>query len=97
MSSAFAPTPFDVSDDDFDLDLDFAADAAEAPVGAFPDESAADINPREPLQFTNPAEAAAAAPAGFNPVGALVAGASAAFSAPVVSGPGSSPSIGEVS
>ena len=99
MSSAFAPTPFDVSDDEFDLDMDFAADADGTPVGAFPDESASDINPRDRLQFTSPGEAAEAMPAvaGFNPVGELVAGASAAFSAPVPSGPAGAPSIGEVS
>ena len=99
MSSAFAPTPFEVSDDEFDLDMDFAADAGGSPVGSFPEGTAGDINPREPLQFTSPAEAAATVPAvaGFNPVGELVAGASAAFSAPVPSGPAGGPGIGEVS
>ncbi len=95
MSNAFAPRPFENLDDEFDADLDFLPAAAPSPE--------ADINPREPLQFTAPvgppaapvasagghpaglpAVASAVSTASYNPVGELVAGASAAF-APVPS------------
>ena len=89
MSNAFAPRPFEDFEDDLDLEMDYAAPPAAAegdPTGA----------ERDPLQFTAPAPAApipaaaATAPAPvtpeFNPVGELVAGATAAFSAPVPSG-----------
>ena len=46
MTNAFASRPFDDLDDEFDADLDFMPTGA-----ASPD---ADINPREPLQFTAP-------------------------------------------
>ena len=96
MSNAFAPRPFDSLDDEFDAELDFL------PVGETSPE--ADINPREPLQFTAPAGtpsapvalapgpgglpmvSSAAPSAGYNPVGELVAGASAAFAPAPVGG-----------
>ena len=95
MTNAFASRPLDDLDDEFDVDLDFLPAATTSPD--------ADINPREPLQFTNPAAPVGtpvAAPtaalpttqpapstAPYNPVGELVAGASAAFApAPVASG-----------
>ena len=94
MTNAFASRPFDDLDEEFDADLDFMPAVAPSPE--------ADINPREPLQFTAPAGAPAPAGAviahpglpttqgpgpapGYNPVGELVAGASAAF-APQLSG-----------
>ncbi|WP_339915257.1 AAA family ATPase [uncultured Brevundimonas sp.] len=96
MTSVSAPHPFDPVDDEFDLEMDFVTDAdgADAPV------IEADASSRQPLQFMAPAsvvseDAAEGPAAGFNPVGDLVAGASAAFSAPVPVGVG--PGIGEVS
>lgn len=94
MTNASASRPFDDLEEEFDADLDFMPAAAPSPD--------ADINPREPLQFTAPAGAPAPAGAvvahpglpmasgpgpapGYNPVGELVAGASAAF-APQLSG-----------
>lgn len=82
MSNAFASRPMEDLDDEFDVDLDFAPIGTPSPGG--------DINPREPLQFTAPAGAApppaapglpapmGAAP-GYNPVGELMADASAAL------------------
>jgi len=88
-TNAFAPQPYDAFEDEFDLDMSFDSPAAPA----FAVE--ADINPREPLQFTAPpgtpgagtvvalegAQAGVSSPASasFNPVGDLVAGASAAL------------------
>ena len=118
MSNAFAPRPFDEFDDEFDLDMGYAAPGAvqgQAPgpaePAAFPGEDAA-ADPRPPLQFTTPAGVASAAQPGppptqdmvpvqpaapvvssFNPVGELVAGASAAFSPPMVSGQNAEVSI----
>ena len=81
MSSAFAHRSSDAYDDEFDLDMTY--DVAPQGVEAFPVDDEPEA--REPLQFTAPALAAPNAPAaGFNPVGDLVAGASAAFQAPVV-------------
>jgi pilus assembly protein CpaE len=115
MSNAFAPRPFDEFDDEFDLDMGYAAPGAVqaqalAPVepGAFADDGVAPDN-RPPLQFTSPtpADQPASAPiqdmvpvqpagpavSSFNPVGDLVAGASAAFSPPMVSGQSAEVSI----
>jgi pilus assembly protein CpaE len=102
MSNAFAPRPFDEIDDEFDLDASHAMSGAEAPAPSEPVAFGAEeaVDPRQALQFTPPALPVAAVqpirdphPAqatgpveGFNPVGELVAGASAAFSAPIVSG-----------
>jgi len=73
MSNAFAPRSSDAFEDEFDLDVEFEPGPAFAPADA-------DINPREPLQFMAPAGAppVAAAP-GFNPVGEMMADASAAM------------------
>ncbi|RZJ97457.1 MAG: pilus assembly protein CpaE, partial [Brevundimonas sp.] len=108
MTSA-APRAFDDFDDDLELDMAFADPARAQP---FP---SGDINPREPLQFTAPAGAPAgraqgvpsangmAASEGFNPAGALIAGAQTALNqAPIAAaGPGYSltpaGNIGEVS
>jgi pilus assembly protein CpaE len=83
MSNAFATKPYDAFDDEFDLDTDFNGPAV---IDGFPQEAGVDdINPREPLVFTAPAAVTplqpgqAPVPAGFNPVGDLVAGASAAL------------------
>ncbi|MES2835086.1 MAG: CpaE family protein [Pseudomonadota bacterium] len=83
MQTAFANGASDAFDDEFDLDMTY--DAGPARVEAFPADD--DVQAREPLQFTAPvASAPASAPEpGFNPVGDLVAGASAAFQAPAVS------------
>ncbi|KQS57475.1 pilus assembly protein CpaE [Brevundimonas sp. Leaf363] len=108
MTSA-APRAFDDFDDDLELDMAFADPARAQP---FP---SGDINPREPLQFTAPAGAPTgrpqgmpsangmAASEGFNPAGALIAGAQTALNqAPIAAaGPGYSltpaGNIGEVS
>ncbi len=98
MSNAFAPRPFEDLEDEFDLDMGYAAPggprAADA-AGGYPPESQ-DDEERPPLRFTSPAPATVAHPAAegpqvpavpdFNPVGELVAGAAAAFSPPVVGG-----------
>lgn len=105
MSNAFAPRPFEDFEDEFDLDMGYAAAsgvmATHDPMSAA--EPAAD--PRQPLQFTAPAmptpvaHSALEAPApqqaadAFNPVGELVAGAAAAFSPPVLSGQAAEVSI----
>ena len=84
MNNAFAHSSSDAFDDEFDLDMSY-----DAGVSAFPAD--ADVQAREPLQFTAPVAAPPAMtppPAldpGFNPVGELVAEASAAFQAPAVS------------
>jgi len=107
MSNAFAPQPFDEFDDEFDLDAGYAAPGAvgAGPSHAAPEtfgEVVADQ--RQALQFTAPSASAPvtqpvsdhqppAPAAGFNPVGDLVAGASAAFSPPVLSGQGAEVSV----
>jgi len=75
MSNAFASRSPDAFEDEFDLDVEFEPGPSFAPADA-------DINPREPLQFMAPVGTAAEQPvaAGFNPVGEMVAGASAAIS-----------------
>ncbi|MBU1385158.1 MAG: pilus assembly protein CpaE, partial [Alphaproteobacteria bacterium] len=84
-----------------------SGDEASAPYVTTPGATGAEETVRPPLQFTPPAVAPAAAPAhagrpvesqipavaGFNPVGDLVAGASAAFSPPVQSGGGPEVSV----
>ncbi|HZW16712.1 MAG TPA: cellulose synthase operon protein YhjQ/BcsQ [Brevundimonas sp.] len=116
MTNAFAPRPVEDFEDEFDLDMGYAAQGPA--VGVHPgndpgasyagqgaramDEEAV----RPPLQFTTPAVAAAVpvppatpfegqvpAVAGFNPVGDLVAGASAAFSPPVLGAGGPEVSV----
>ncbi len=88
MSNAFAPRQFEDFEDDLDLEMDYAA----APHGAEVDPAeAGSSGERGPLQFTAPAAVTPAAPPAdltpeFNPVGELVAGAAAAFAAPVPSG-----------
>ena len=75
MSNAFASRSPDAFEDEFDLDVEFEPGPSFAPADA-------DINPREPLQFMAPAGAAPEQPlaAAFNPVGEMLAGASAAIS-----------------
>jgi len=95
MPNALAPRSYNAFEDEFDLDLDveFGPD----PVTGAPS-AGGELNPRQPLQFTAPsggppAMLAAAAnpqianPTAFNPVGDMVAGASAAIQAPVVAAP----------
>lgn len=95
MSNAFAPRPFEDVEDEFDLDMGYAA--PDGPVPSAPAGSHAPPEERAPLRFSAPASAAPAgyAPAEaaqvpavseFNPVGDLVAGAAAAFSPPVHAG-----------
>ena len=95
MSNAFAPRPFEDYEDEFDLDMGYAAPpGAEAPGGYAAEAPGEDERP--PLRFTSPAPAPAGhagaegpqvpAVSEFNPVGELVAGAAAAFSPPVVGG-----------
>ncbi|MGV8929873.1 MAG: AAA family ATPase [Brevundimonas sp.] len=102
MSNAFAPRPFDEFDDEFDLDAGYSVPEVQSPAFADPAAAAGPVggDQRQALQFappTVPAPAAQpvrdyqtadqpAAVTGFNPVGELVAGASAAFSPPIVSG-----------
>lgn len=112
MSNAFAPRPFEDFEDEFDLDMGYAAPAQ--PMAAEETQFLATEPPAEqhqPLQFTSPAASAApvaATPAlpalseaptsseggdAFNPVGDLVAGATAAFSPPALSGQAAEVSI----
>lgn len=105
MSNAFAPRPFEDFEDEFDLDMGYAA--APGAMATHDSMSAAEpaVDPRQPLQFTAPAiptpvapsalEAPAPQQAGdaFNPVGELVAGAAAAFAPPVLSGQAAEVSI----
>ena len=113
MTNAFAPSPVEDFEDEFDLDMGYVAPgSAVRPGGEFPASDPSVPNPngddmiRPPLQFTPPAIATAnpaMAPAsadnqppvatGFNPVGDLVAGASAAFSPPTLSGGGPEVSV----
>ena len=89
MSNVFAPRSYEAFEDEFDLEVEFApaggAAAAALPAGDV------ELNPREPLQFTAPtsvvpipvgqpaATSQMPVATGFNPVGDLMAGASAAF------------------
>lgn len=105
MSNAFAPRPFEDFEDEFDLDMGYAA--APGSVTTHDPMSAVGpaVDPRQPLQFTAPAVPAPGAqsalespilqPAAeaFNPVGELVAGAAAAFSPPAPSGQAAEVSI----
>jgi pilus assembly protein CpaE len=94
MNSAFAPRPFEEFEDEFDLDMGYAAPGAsdvEAGHAAEPPAQGADPAERGPLQFTSPVPAIpaprpAGAPTGYNPVGELTAAAGAAFSPPIPSG-----------
>ena len=99
MSNAFAPRPFEEFEDEFDLEAGYSAPGAPAPSRAEPApfSGAEAVEQRRALQFTppavadpltqNPQSAQPPAPAaGFNPVGELIAGASAAFAPPMVSG-----------
>ncbi|MFN3931976.1 MAG: CpaE family protein [Brevundimonas sp.] len=84
-----------------------SGDEASAPYAAHPGAMSPEETVRPPLQFTPPSVASGAAPAyvggpgegqipavaGFNPVGDLVAGASAAFSPPVPGGGGPEVSV----
>ncbi|GAA0629835.1 pilus assembly protein CpaE [Brevundimonas kwangchunensis] len=98
MSNAFAPRPFEDFEDEFDLDMGYAAQpgsmaASDASAGGEPT-----ADQREPLQFMAPAAPTPAVPTlpesptfseggdAFNPVGELVAGAAAAFAPPALSG-----------
>jgi pilus assembly protein CpaE len=93
MSSAFAPRPFEEFEDEFDLDMGYAA-PGQAPADEFelePARATADPAERGPLRFTSPVPAIsapqpAAPAAGYNPVGELTAAAGAAFSPPIPSG-----------
>src|SRR5690606_11674517 len=95
MSNAFAPRPFDEFEDELDLDMDYETPAP-APSSGPQVPAAPQPSPipdeHSPLRFTSPVEAQPAAPSQvpaapeFNPVGELVAGAAAAFSAPVPGG-----------
>ena len=90
MSNAFAPRPFEDFEDEFDLDMGYAA--APGAITTHDPMSAVEpaVDPRQPLQFTAPAvpapgaqsalEAPILQPAAdaFNPVGELVAGAAGA-------------------
>ncbi len=88
MSNAFAPRGVESFEDDFDLDAEFEPGA---PGPDFPASSVVD-EPRSPLQFTAPTGVAVMPPAqpnasasqmpvaaGFNPVGDMMATASAAM------------------
>jgi pilus assembly protein CpaE len=102
MSNAFAPQAFDEFEDEFDLDMDYVrpVGAPANPLGSRPAD-----DEREPLRFTSPSPitpaeqalpvpaVAASAASDYNPVGDLVAGAAAAFSAPVLSGDGAEVSV----
>ena len=109
MNNAFAPRAVDDFEDEFDLDMGYVASGPEgerASVshdayagGSHPEDAAV----RPALQFTPPAVSAPVhagpgdspipAVAGFNPVADLVAGASAAISAPVTAGGGPEVSV----
>jgi len=94
MSNAFAPQPFDALDDEFDLDAEFV-DLDAAPVAGFPTadplaEPRASLQFTAPAEPAASQMVAAPVPVGgdyaaslpaaaFNPVGELVAGASAAL------------------
>ncbi|MFN3669984.1 MAG: CpaE family protein [Brevundimonas sp.] len=99
MSNAFAPRPFEEFEEEFDLDAGYVTPGDALP--AAPTQAAAAVEgpfqQRPPLQFTAPVAAVQPVPeaaprpappvaADFNPVGDLVAGASAAFSPPVLGG-----------
>ncbi|NBB51687.1 AAA family ATPase [Rhizobium sp. CRIBSB] len=98
MSTAFASSVPDAFEDEFELDMSYGN-----AVAAGPDAVPGDPEVRSPLQFTAPVAAAAAGPASappvpqepFNPVGDLMAGAGAAFQAPVPASYG--PQVTEVS
>mgnify|MGYP002713852741 CR=1 FL=1 len=84
MSNSTAAQGYDF-DEDFDVEFGETPAAALQPVQVEPMALAGDINPREPLPLT------ATAPASFNPVGDLLAGAQSALA------PSLAPAIGEVS